>query len=339
MIRFDGTSDQLLSVRLSETRHEMPNAACFCLIPFPKVFGQILPEYFTCEEERKWKLERPQENKTSDTTFFIPSKEAYTRTVNQLKHHIQQGDIYEVNYCIEIKAENIHQHPLDIFLTLQSFAQAPYAMLVKLGETYIISVSPELFLKRKGSQLASKPIKGTAKRGITELEDEELKNALATSLKEQTENVMIVDVTRNDFSKIATRGSVRVDALFDVESYKTVHQLVSTISCELKAETNFETILHAVYPIPSITGAPKRRATELIQQFESFYRSYYCGTMGFIEANGDFELSVIIRSIFFNAFTKSATIGVGSAITHLCEAEQEYEECLLKAQALLKALQ
>jgi para-aminobenzoate synthetase component I len=310
----------------------------FCLIPFPKRIGEINVSYYECEEETTWKIEQLNSANTSNPIVTIPSKEEYLKQVEKLKQHIQQGDIYEVNYCIEIGVEGIINHPLDIFISLQSFAQAPYAMLVKLGDLYIISVSPELFLKREKQALLSKPIKGTARRDEDIVTDIQLKQELARSLKEQTENVMIVDVTRNDFSKVATRGSVQVDKLFDVESYKTVHQLVSTIRCELREAILLDEILKAVYPIPSITGAPKRRATELIHQYESFYRYFYCGTMGFIEENNDFELSVIIRSIFLNTSTGTATIAVGSAITHLCEAESEYEECLLKAQALVKVL-
>jgi para-aminobenzoate synthetase component 1 len=225
-----------------------------------------------------------------------------------------------------------------VYLKLNELTLAPYSSLAKIGDDYIICASPELFLKRTGKELITKPIKGTAPRGKSKEEDERLKEELYTSKKERTENVMAVDVARNDLSVIASRGSVSVNKLYNIESYQTVHQMVSTVKCELKENISFQDIIQATFPMASMTGAPKISAMNLIDEYEGFERKYYSGAMGRVEENGDFEFCVIIRSIFYNQRTKRLSIAVGSAITHLCDPEKEYEECLLKANALLRAL-
>lgn len=267
------------------------------------------------------------------------SKEEYVQTVNQLKQHIQQGDIYEINYCITFEAHHVTIDPLNVFEKLNAISQAPYATLAKFDHQYIISSSPELFLKKTGNNLVTKPIKGTAKRSTNSHEDELIKNNLRNSLKEQTENVMIVDVARNDLSRIAKKGTVKVEKLFDIESYQQVHQMVSTVSCELKDNINFEDIIHATFPMASMTGAPKIRAMELIDEYELYNRGPYSGALGYIDENGDFELSVLIRSIFYDEETQYLSFSVGSAITAMCDPIEEYEECLLKAKAMRQVLE
>ncbi len=262
----------------------------------------------------------------------------YLQKVNALKKHIQAGDIYEINFCIEFFAENVEIDPVQVFYRLNELSSAPYACLAKLDDEYIISASPELFLQKNNRHLITKPIKGTAPRSSDEIKDELHKLQLKQSEKERTENVMIVDVARNDLSVLASKGSVNVDKLFDVESFKTVHQLVSTVSCELKKDFSFNEIINATFPMPSMTGAPKIRAMELIDEFEDFSRNSYSGSIGFMDGDENFTLSVVIRSIFYNVHTKRVSFSVGSAITHLCDPEKEYEECLLKARALLEAL-
>lgn len=266
------------------------------------------------------------------------TKENYIKNLVALKQQIQQGNIYEINYCIEFFAENIEIDPFAIFTTLNQISKAPYACLVKLQDDFIISASPELFLKKEGNLLYTKPIKGTAKRGQTLEEDELLKTNLFNNLKERTENVMAVDVARNDLSQVAKKGTVKVNKLYNIETFETVHQMVSTVSCELKENTTFEKIIDASFPMASMTGAPKLRAMQLIDAFEDFNRNFYSGAMGLINENNDFTLAVNIRSIFYNQKTKRLSIAVGSAITHLCDPEKEYDECLLKANALLTAL-
>lgn len=268
----------------------------------------------------------------------LTSKQEYIKRVNALKQHIQLGDIYEINFCVEFEVANADVDPVSVFLKLNELAKAPYAALAKLDDTFIISASPELFLKRKGELLITKPIKGTAKRSNDVHEDENLKQQLHLSLKERTENVMIVDVARNDLSIIAQRASVTVPKLYHIESYQTVHQMVSTVQCKLKPQHNFNDIIAATFPMPSMTGAPKIRAMQLIDEYEQFKRKEYSGTLGYIDEKGDFTLSVLIRTIVYNSKTKRLSFAVGSAITHLCDPEKEYEECMLKAKALLKAI-
>ena len=268
----------------------------------------------------------------------LTNKEEYIKRVNALKQYIQLGDIYEINFCVEFECLNAGIDAVTVFLKLNELAGAPYAALAKFGDTYIISASPELFLKRTNETLITKPIKGTAKRGNSVHEDESLKQLLHLSLKERTENVMIVDVCRNDLSILAQRASVIVPKLYDIETYKTVHQMVSTVQCKLKPNFHFDQIIKATFPMPSMTGAPKIRAMQLIDDYEQFKRKEYSGALGYINEEGDFTLSVLIRTIVYNSKTNRLSFGVGSAITHLCDPEKEYEECLLKANALLKAI-
>ena len=267
------------------------------------------------------------------------SKQKYVENVNALKQHIQQGDIYEINYCITFEAKDVCIHPLSIYQKLNAISKAPYSSLAKFDKHYIISSSPELFLTKTGNTLYTKPIKGTAKRGITQTEDDTIKLELKSNLKERNENVMIVDVARNDLSRIAAKGSVKVDKLFDIESYTQVHQMVSTVSCELKENTSFNGILNATFPMASMTGAPKIRAMQLIDEYELYNRGPYSGALGYIDEKGDFDLSVLIRSIFYDEEKKYLSFTVGSAITAMCNAEAEYDECMLKAKAMMQVLQ
>jgi para-aminobenzoate synthetase component 1 len=267
------------------------------------------------------------------------TRSEYISVVNQLKQHIQQGDIYEINYCISFEAKNVIIDPLEIYAKLHSISHAPYSALIKLDDKYIISASPELFLSKRGNKLITKPIKGTAKRGATKEEDEKLKDNLFNSLKERTENVMIVDVARNDLSRIAKKGTVKVEKLYDIETYDQVHQMVSTVSCELKDTISLNEIIKATFPMASMTGAPKIKAMELIDEFETNSRGPYSGCIGYIDENGDFDLSVLIRSIFYNETEKYLSFSVGSAITSMCDPEKEYEECMLKAAAMKKVLE
>jgi para-aminobenzoate synthetase component 1 len=266
------------------------------------------------------------------------SKEEYTRNFNNIKDHIQKGDIYEINYCITFEANDVEINPIMLFEKLNSISDAPFACLAKFDYQYIISSSPELYISKKENNLITKPIKGTAKRGKTTSEDDALKNNLLHSLKERTENVMIVDVCRNDLSRIAKKGTVEVEKLFDIESYKQVHQMVSTVKCELKEYTTFKEIINNTFPMASMTGAPKIRAMQLIDEYELYNRGPYSGAIGYIDENGDFDLSVLIRSVFYDEKKHYLSFSVGSAITAMSNAEDEYEECLLKAKAMIQVL-
>ncbi|MDP1799716.1 MAG: anthranilate synthase component I family protein [Bacteroidota bacterium] len=314
-------------------------AHSFVLLPYlnPQIRK---PQPLFYEMLKKTEIELPETNAQQKPIILNSktSKEKYIQNLIDLKEHIQQGNIYEINYCIEFFADDVEIDPLSVFIKLNGISKAPYASLVKLDDEFIISASPELFLKKEDNMLYTKPIKGTAKRGQTKEEDETLKNNLYNNLKERTENVMAVDVARNDLSQVAKKGTVHVNKLYNIETFETVHQMVSTVSCELKENTSFENIIEATFPMASMTGAPKLRAMQLIDEFEDFERKNYSGAMGIIDEKENYTLAVNIRSIFYNQKTKRLSIAVGSAITYLCEPEKEYDECLLKANALLAAL-
>ncbi|HOZ86149.1 MAG TPA: anthranilate synthase component I family protein [Bacteroidia bacterium] len=275
----------------------------------------------------------------------LTSKQAYLENVKKLKKEIQLGNIYEINYCTSFQTASVSIDPVAVFLKLFSLAKAPYSCFLKMGDEFIISASPELFLKKENLFVYTKPIKGTTKRGQTIQEDDALKNALHHNLKERTENVMAVDVARNDLSHFAKKGTVTVNKLYNIETFETVHQMVSTVQCEIKDDMLkqtpgelFDQMMAATFPMASMTGAPKLRAMQLIDATENFRRGSYSGAMGLIDENENYTLSVIIRSIFYNQKSHELSIAVGGAITYLSEPEKEYEECLLKAEALLKAL-
>ena len=266
------------------------------------------------------------------------NKEVYLETVNKLLKHIKRGDIYEINFCIEFFAEDIEINPYKVFNRLKALTEAPFAQLYKAGDKWIICASPERFIKKQENKLITQPMKGTAPRGKNDAEDFYFKNNLAKSLKEQTENVMAVDVARNDLSIVAKKGTVITEELFGVQTFKNVHQMVSTVTCELKENITFEHIIDATFPPASMTGAPKIKAVELIKKYELSPRGIYSGCLGSINETGDFDFCVVIRSIIYDEKQKHVSFHVGSAITANCNPEDEWDECLLKADAMLQAL-
>lgn len=267
------------------------------------------------------------------------NKEDYLSNVNKLKNHIQQGDIYEVNYCQEFFAENVEiNYPLDAYFKLNKLTKAPFSTFLTFDQFSLYCGSPERYIRKTGTKLISQPIKGTAKRGSSEKEDEILKAELQNDLKERSENVMIVDLVRNDLSKIAQKDSVTVDELFGIYTFKTVHQLISTVSCEVSKNTSFSDLLKATFPMGSMTGAPKIKAMQLIEEFEDFKRGMYSGTVGFIDPKGDFDFNVIIRSLIFNSKNNYLSCSVGGAITIRSDAESEYEECMTKIKGIIDGM-
>ena len=265
-------------------------------------------------------------------------KESYTAAVEGLQQHIRRGDIYEVNFCQEFYAENAQLNPLGAYLALNRISPTPFANFFKNGPQFIISATPERFLSRKGNRLISQPIKGTAKRGADPAADVANKQFLLKSEKERSENVMIVDLVRNDLTRCALPGSVKVDELFGIYTFPQVHQMISTISCELEPQTPLSAILSSTFPMGSMTGAPKITAMQLIESFEKSKRGVYSGSVGYVAPDGNFDFNVIIRTILYNAGRQYLSFQVGSAITHLADAEQEFEECLLKAKAIFQVL-
>lgn len=273
------------------------------------------------------------------------SKPDYLQTVEAIRQHIIEGDVYEMNLCQEFFAENASISPLAVFERLNAIGQSPFAAFFRLRDRYLLSASPERFLKKEGRRLISQPIKGTRRRGKTAAEDDRIRQELAASEKDRAENVMIVDLVRNDLARNCVPGSVRVDELFGIYTFPTVHQMISTVSGTLgeieAGASNFPDDLLSLrdaFPPGSMTGAPKVMAMELIERYERTRRGLYSGAAGYFDPSGDFDFNVVIRSILYNAADRYVSVQVGGAIVFDSVAEQEYEECLIKAEAMMRAL-
>lgn len=264
------------------------------------------------------------------------TKEKYIKNVLQLLSHIQLGDIFEVNFCQEFYAENVVCSPESIYALLNQKSPVPFGSFLKVDQKYCLGASPERFIKKSKLKVVSQPIKGTVKRGRTITEDNEVKKRLLLSDKEKSENVMIVDLVRNDLSRFAKEGTVKVEELFGVYSFPQVHQMISTISCEVDQALSSVEILKNSFPMGSMTGAPKVRAMKLIEEYESTKRGLYSGAIGYIKPNGDFDFNVVIRSVLYNEKSKYLSFMVGGAITSQSQPQDEYEESLLKAKAIFE---
>ncbi len=268
------------------------------------------------------------------------SKTEYINTIQKLQQHILNGDCYEINFCQEFFAEDAVIDPLNVYHKLVQLSPNPFAALYKVNDKFCICASPERFLKREGSKIFSQPIKGTIKRDLlNDQTDRQNKNYLETSEKEKSENVMVVDLVRNDLSRVCKQGTVKVEELFGVYSFPQVHQMISTISGQLKDGINWIDIVKASFPMGSMTGAPKKRVMELIEQYEKTKRGLFSGAIGYINPDGDFDFNVVIRSILYNVSTHYLSFQAGGGITFYSDAEKEYEECLLKAGAIKKVLE
>jgi para-aminobenzoate synthetase component 1 len=266
------------------------------------------------------------------------SKENYIEKVNKMLEHIHRGDIYEANFCMEFYAENTTIEPLEVYQKLNAISEPPFAVYFKNNHQYLASASPERYLKKQDTKVISQPIKGTAKRFGTTEADENSKNDLAENPKERSENIMIVDLVRNDLSHTATKGSVVIEELCGIYSFKQVHQMISTIVSNVEHTTSPIEILRTAFPMGSMTGAPKISAMNIIENLEETKRGLYSGAVGYFTPNADFDFNVVIRSILYNSKNQYVSFSVGSAITSLSEPEKEYEECLLKAKAMFEVL-
>jgi para-aminobenzoate synthetase component I len=264
------------------------------------------------------------------------SKQEYLQTIEYLQQHILRGDCYEICFCQEYFAENVQIDPVNVFKTLCQISPNPFAAFYKLDEKYLLCASPERYLKKTGDVIISQPIKGTSKRTDENAESEIEK--LHTDEKERAENVMIVDLVRNDLSKICDEGSVLVKEFQKIYSFPQVHQMISTISGKLREGISFGEILSATFPMGSMTGAPKKRVMELIEKYEKTKRGLFSGTVGYISPAGDFDFNVVIRSILYNEKNAYISIQAGSAITWKSIAEKEYEECKVKMEAMVNSL-
>ena len=266
------------------------------------------------------------------------TEEDYLSKIRSVKEHIQKGDIYEMNFCYELFNDNVEMDPFEIYKKLNELTDAPFSCFGNFDNKHILSASPERYIRKTGQQIISQPIKGTIARGTNQIEDLKQIENLKTNQKERSENIMIVDLVRNDLSKIAANNSVKVEELCGIYSFETVHQMMSTISAAIKPQITFLDILTATFPMGSMTGAPKIRSMELIEEYESTKRGVYSGCVGYVKPDGDFDFNVIIRTLLYNSRKKYLSCMVGGAITSKSNEKEEYQETLLKAKAILQAL-
>lgn len=267
------------------------------------------------------------------------SKDVYVEKVNQMLHHIHIGDMYEANFCMEFYAENAIINPLEKFRKLNEISQAPFSVFFKNHKHFLLSASPERYLKKVGETIISQPIKGTSRRFADPIEDEKSKNSLASDEKERAENIMITDLVRNDLSHTAQKGSVEVKELCGIYSFLQVHQMISTVISKLDQQYSAVDVLKSTFPMGSMTGAPKISVMKIIENLEETKRGLYSGAVGYFSPEGDFDFNVVIRSILYNQEKQYVSFSVGSAITSQSVPEKEYEECLLKAKAMHEVLQ
>jgi para-aminobenzoate synthetase component 1 len=264
-------------------------------------------------------------------------KELYLGKISKMLDYINNGDIYEANFCMEFFAE-CKINPIDKFQKLNDISKPPFAVFFKNNNHFLLSASPERYLKREGELVISQPIKGTSKRFSNSSQDEISKQNLALDPKERSENIMITDLVRNDLSRTALKGSVQVEELCGIYSFLQVHQMISTIKSKIDSQFSSVDLLKSTFPMGSMTGAPKISAMKIIEELEETKRGIYSGALGYFKPNGDFDFNVVIRSILYNQENEYVSFSVGSAITSQSIPENEYEECLLKANAMLNVL-
>lgn len=265
-------------------------------------------------------------------------KENYLQKVAKILEYIHRGDIYEANFCMEFFAENAILDPFEKFSKLNEISKPPFAVFFKNNTHFLLSATPERYVRKEGELIVSQPIKGTAKRFLDPIEDEKSKNELVTDAKERSENIMITDLVRNDLSRTAQKGSVEVKELCKIYSFMQVHQMISTVISKLDAQYSALDVLKTTFPMGSMTGAPKISVMKIIEELEETKRGLYSGAVGYFTPSGDFDFNVVIRSILYNQEKKYVSFSVGSAITSQSIPEKEYEECLLKAKAMREVL-
>jgi para-aminobenzoate synthetase component 1 len=262
----------------------------------------------------------------------------YITAVKELQQHILRGDCYEVNFCRENYMEDVSVYPPALFAQLNALSPAPFGAYYRLHNRYMACSSPERFMQKKGNTVISQPIKGTSRKDPDPVIDQQLQQQLLHNAKERAENVMVVDLVRNDLSHTALQGTVKVTELFGIYSFAHVHHMISTVAAQLPPQLPFTEVLRTSFPMGSMTGAPKMRVMQLIEQYEQTRRGLYSGAVGYITPTGDFDFNVVIRSMLYNADNQYLSFQTGSAITFYCDPEKEWEECLLKAAAMEKTI-
>lgn len=296
------------------------------------ILGDELADFYLKQTRTEMQPQPPVEVKQQ------VSKEQYLHDVEAIREHIIRGDVYELNYCMAFFNDAVQ---LDAYATYERLIEkspVPFAAFFKLGERFLMCASPERFITKNNGRIYSQPIKGTAKRCSTPKDDEQQKEKLLNSEKERAENLMIVDLVRNDLAKTAETGSIKVDELFGMYSFKQVHQMISTVSSLPKSSMSNTKVIQGAFPMGSMTGAPKIMAMELIEQYEQTKRGLYSGSVGYFAPDGTFDLNVVIRSLQYHAGKQYLNFEVGGAITYDSVPEEEYDECLLKARAMMEVL-
>lgn len=296
------------------------------------------PENLWQSVKRFIKVKDSEEQKPAIRVSHVLNRDNYLLSVKNLINHIQRGDIYEINYCHQLILQTKHLNAAALFGRISEISPGPFSCYYVSGGLHLICSSPERFLSRNKNLLITQPVKGTAARSENAATDELNRSKLAESRKERSENIMIVDLVRNDLSRVAKKGTVKVEELCGIYSFPKVHQMISTVSCMVDEETKFTDIISALFPMGSMTGAPKISAMKLIESEENFKRSLFSGSVGYIDPAGDFDFNVVIRSILYSDHTGVATVAAGGAITAGSIPEEEYAETLLKLSPQLTAL-
>jgi para-aminobenzoate synthetase / 4-amino-4-deoxychorismate lyase len=294
------------------------------------------PRRFNDAETRRWLDANGADQRSTISDLQLSwTREEYTSAFSRVQDYIAAGDVYQINLTLKYGFA-FAGDVVALYAALRRKQRVEYGALIGIGDFHVLSLSPELFFRREGKHVMSRPMKGTAPRGRTPREDARLKTWLTVDEKQRAENLMIVDLLRNDLGRIAKIGSVEVTDLFTVETYRTVHQMTSGITAELRADMGLNDMLKALFPCGSVTGAPKVRAMEIIRELEAYPRGVYTGAIGHIAPNGDNQFNVAIRTLFIDA-GGAGEMGIGSGVVSDSKVDAEFEECLLKAQFLIKA--
>lgn len=267
------------------------------------------------------------------------SENQYQNKIQRLLDHINKGDVYEANYCMEWFSENSEIIPAEVYLKLNEISTTPMSAYFKNKNLHLLSSSPERYIKRINDRIISQPIKGTSRRDENDLIDSKLMAELRLNVKERSENIMIVDLIRNDLSRFSIPGTVKVKELCKVYPFKQVHQMISTVESVVETDLSCTEIIKATFPMGSMTGAPKVKAMTIIEDLEVSTRGLYSGALGYIKPSGNFDFNVVIRSLIYDTNSKYLSFHVGSAITSKSKISCEYDECLLKAEAMISVLQ
>ncbi len=318
------------SIAFPEVAFFVPETVIY--IPKGESYLYIEGKYPDWEKILQQETQPAPQAKPDFQSNFTPS--AYLDTVGQLREHIAAGDFYEINLSQQYTAEVVLENPAALFQKLVSISPTPFSAFFRFEEKYLLCASPERFLQQQGRQLLTQPIKGTAPRDTNPAIDEANKQALLDSEKERAENVMIVDLSRNDLYRSSEINSVEVPYLFDIQSFPQVHQMISSITgLRQEALSPFDVLAHT-FPAGSMTGAPKVMVMNMIDQYEGIQRGLYAGSVGYFQPNGDFDLNVVIRSLIYDATAQKLCYQVGGAITYDSDPQAEYEETLVKARGI-----